>query len=164
MVGTERPALISYVEDRDLWRKQRPGVDLIACVLESFNRDIKTWDWMRTELDSADGLARQLEAGAAIQRFKDRAIEYLVSRARMVCIGGHEVPSVNGNRAFSSELGNKLAVGHPFAAVWAQTSQGKFAYSLRSAEDGIDCALVAEKFGGGGHKHAAAFISDKIFD
>lgn len=164
MVGGVRPTLIAYVEDRDLWRKQRPGVDLIAGVIESFPRSIQNWDWLRAELDNPEGLSRQMQAGEAIQRFKDRSIEHLIERARTVSIGGYEVPSVNGNRTFASELGNRLAVGHPFAAVWAQTSQGKFAYSLRSALDGVDCAVVAEKFGGGGHKHAAAFVSDKIFD
>ena len=36
-------------------------------------------------------------------------------------------------------------------------------FGLRSAPDGLDVAEIAEKFGGGGHKHAAGFrISEAV--
>lgn len=39
---------------------------------------------------------------------------------------------------------------------------GKYKYSLYSKND-IDVSKIAKKYGGGGHKHAAGFISNKLF-
>lgn len=162
LVGGQRRRLIDYVEDRDLWRRKLPFSDEISGVVETTQRT----------LDCLDELAEKLEKdfdatvaeGIGIQKFKNHMVGELLKRARIVNIGGYEVPSVNANRCFASELGNALARGQPFAAVWAQGPSGTFTYSLRSTDEGIDCGVVAEKYGGGGHRNAAGFVADKILD
>ena len=44
----------------------------------------------------------------------------------------------------------------PFAATYFDTGNIR-EFSLRSSPDGVDVSLVAEMYGGGGHKHASGF-------
>lgn len=37
----------------------------------------------------------------------------------------------------------------------------RWSYSLRAANDDVDVSKIAVKYGGGGHKGAAGFASDK---
>jgi oligoribonuclease NrnB/cAMP/cGMP phosphodiesterase (DHH superfamily) len=55
-----------------------------------------------------------------------------------------------------SDAAAKLAVGWPFAAYYWDSPTGR-EFGLRSAPDGLDVSVIARKFGGGGHKHAAGF-------
>ena len=43
-----------------------------------------------------------------------------------------------------------------FAVGW-RVSKGRKIFSLRSREDGTDVREIAQRFGGGGHTHAAGF-------
>jgi hypothetical protein len=71
-------------------------------------------------------------------------------------IAGHTVPACNVPYMWASDAGHIMAQGHPFAACfWIDGKE--IAFSLRSAPDGLDVSEIAKRFGGGGHKHAAAF-------
>lgn len=164
LIGSPRSKLIDYVEDRDLWRRILVGSDEIACTIENTPRDLASWDKLCAQLETKDGFADAVKTGSAIVAFKNRTIDDLLKTSRMVSIGGYLVPAVNASPCFKSELGNKLAKGHPFGATWIQDRNGGFLYSLRSTNEGADCSVIAEKYGGGGHRNAAAFRSDKILD
>ncbi len=43
------------------------------------------------------------------------------------------------------------------AALFKEVKKNKYKVSLRSADDSVNVALIAEKFGGGGHKMASAY-------
>lgn len=45
------------------------------------------------------------------------------------------------------------------AALFKEVDKNKYKVSLRSADDSINVALIAEKFGGGGHKMASAYMA-----
>ena len=64
-------------------------------------------------------------------------------------------------RGIGRSFAQALAEAHPVAAVFWHTSRG-VTYSLRSRRpDGANVALVAERYGGGGHAHAAGFRVDR---
>jgi nanoRNase/pAp phosphatase (c-di-AMP/oligoRNAs hydrolase) len=73
----------------------------------------------------------------------------------------YTVPIVNTN-ALISEVTHELAKNEPFAASWYLRADGRVRWSLRSTEDGIDVSKLALTLGGGGHKHAAGFHTDKL--
>jgi oligoribonuclease NrnB/cAMP/cGMP phosphodiesterase (DHH superfamily) len=77
----------------------------------------------------------------------------------LVNIAGYQVPCINIS-TLTSEVGNELSKGHAFAAMYFETTD-KRVYCLRSASDGIDVSAIAQKFGGGGHFHAAGFSVEK---
>ena len=76
-------------------------------------------------------------------------------------IGEHRVPAANST-VWVSEIGAGLAKNNDtFAVVWSQGRDGKYKYSLRSDKRvGMDVSKIAKKFGGGGHRSSAAFISN----
>jgi nanoRNase/pAp phosphatase (c-di-AMP/oligoRNAs hydrolase) len=60
-------------------------------------------------------------------------------------------------------LGNKLALdsGTFGCAISYDGENNEFCYSLRSIGD-YDVSIIAKYFGGGGHKNASGFKSNKL--
>lgn len=71
-------------------------------------------------------------------------------------IGGNSVPVANIPYTLTSDAGNLMAQGEPFAACYWDTPSGRV-FSLRSTDDGADVSAIAKGYGGGGHAHAAGF-------
>lgn len=147
------PQLMRYVEDRDLWKWELPFSREVSAALRSH----KPFLDQRARFLSDSSLAGLIGEGAAILRVQNQYIDQVLSQpVGMVEIGGYTAPCVNSTTLIS-ELGNELAQGHPFAALYFDTGDGKRVFSLRSAEDGVDVSAIARQYGGGGHFHAAGF-------
>lgn len=67
------------------------------------------------------------------------------------------IPTAN-SPVLISEVGNKLCQGHPYSMVYFD-KDNMHHVSLRSDEHGLDVSEIAKTYGGGGHKHAAGFIT-----
>jgi len=102
--------------------------------------------------------------GEAILRSIHKAVDRMVKRAYLVNFptqhGEVPVPAVNTAEHVSDVL-NELAKDQPFAVAYAYKDH-MWKCSLRSAADGEDVAVIAEQFGGGGHKHAAGFEAARL--
>lgn len=64
---------------------------------------------------------------------------------------------------YISQLGNKLCELNDDIAFSAMIDFTYSSVSLRSIETGADVSVIAKRFGGGGHTHAAGFSFDKEF-
>jgi oligoribonuclease NrnB/cAMP/cGMP phosphodiesterase (DHH superfamily) len=155
--GQQQPLLLQAVGEADRGLSQLPFTRKIMTLAEVLPFDAEAW------LDFAIRLENNLEAeiaGAeAIAAWRSAKIDRLLRKAFFTEIGGHIVPAIN-SCDFKSELGRRLALGNPFAAVFSGCD-GKWYISLRSSDSGLDVAQIAEAAGGGGHRNAAAFISDR---
>lgn len=154
--GEERPLLVDYVEDRDLWRWELAGSREVSAYLSTWPHDFERWSMISEELERDRwGVVSSGETAL-------RLIEQYVARRRgaasRVRLGEHEVPGVNTTFA-NSELIGELAEGEPFALGWFARSDGQIVYSLRSRDGGIDVSEIARQFGGGGHRAAAGFTA-----
>lgn len=149
---TPSPWLVDYTEDRDLWRHSLAHTKEINAAISSYPYDFKVWDL----LSKLPTLSDLIQEGVGIERYRARLIEKAVDNAIPTRIGGYEVLAVNATAEFS-EVAGSLAKDRPFGAAWFIRRDGKKQWSLRSTPQGVDVAKVAEKFGGGGHKHAAGF-------
>lgn len=147
-----RPKLIDHIEDRDLWKFALPGTREIQANVFSYPYDFEVWD----RLMAADPQTLAAE-GAAIERkhFKDIG-ELVKVVTRPMKIGGHVVPVANLPYTLTSDAGNLLAEGKPFAACYWDTPEGRV-FSLRSKPEGLDVSAIASQYGGGGHKNASGF-------
>lgn len=152
----EPPRLLRHIEDRDLWRFNLPGTRQIQAAVFSYPYDFGVWDDLFDSFDEA-GDTRLLREGEAIERkhFKD-INEFIKSAAYRMTIAGYDVPVLNAPYFWSSDAGHIMGQGEAFAACYWDTQDGRV-FSLRSSDDGVDVSKIAEKFGGGGHKHAAGF-------
>lgn len=153
--AVDPPWIVDYTEDRDLWRWRLPASQAINAAIRSYPLDFDMWD--RLHKESPEILAN---GGRAILRREQQIIDQHVRHAANIDIAGHRVPAVNAT-VLTSEIVGELAKGKPFAVGYFDRHDGKRVWSLRSDPDGLDVSEIAKAFGGGGHKHAAGFETDR---
>ncbi|MFA6970906.1 MAG: phosphohydrolase [Gallionella sp.] len=152
--GQARPALVNLVEDGDLWRHALPDTRKFQRRLEMESMDFINWDRIA-------GMSKQefdgfIAEGDILKRAFDSEVVTLLEDCYPVTLGGETGLAVNASGRYSSELGHALAIkSGSFGMVWRQLN-GALKISLRSCDD-YDVALLAVKFGGGGHRNAASF-------
>lgn len=149
--GDRAPAILEYVQDRDLWRFALEESREINAYIRSLDHQFEVWNGLR----SIDAI---VPYGEAILRQQRKDMDALLSATvRRMRIGGHDVPVANLPFYMASEAGNQLSEGNPFAASYFDRSDGQRQFSLRSSKGGLDVSEIAKRYGGGGHKHAAGF-------
>ena len=152
------PALIDYIEDRDLWKWELPFSREVAAGLEAQPTEFATWDTLDVETIKQEGVA--------ILRYTDAQVAKLASTAVTTTVLGHMAPVVN-SPILQSEICHELLKLNPtarFAAVFSERpmphnpQHAKRRWSLRSRrEEEFNVAELAAKAGGGGHRCAAGF-------
>jgi oligoribonuclease NrnB/cAMP/cGMP phosphodiesterase (DHH superfamily) len=154
--NTAPPELFYYLQDRDLWRWELPLSREVNAALRSYPPLLSVWD----EFMTSAGLDKLKAEGKAIVRYQQQQIDMALARPiPMAEIGGYQVPCINCTHLIS-ELGNELAKGHPFAALYFDI-EDKRVFSLRSSDEGEDVSKIAKMYGGGGHRNAAGFSIKK---
>lgn len=155
--NTKVPLLLDYIQDRDLWQWLLEDSKAVSAALLTLKKEFSLWlPYLQDE-----NVTELIVKGNAIVDYQNQQLERTPKgdNVPMAQIGGHTVPCVNSTHLIS-EMGEILAQGHPFAALYFDRSDKRI-YSLRSAKDGIDVAKIAQQYGGGGHFHAAGFAIDK---
>ena len=132
---------------RDLFHKNFKELKLTNAGQDYYKRCIEVFEKLKAE-------------GEAILRYKDNLIEPISLNSHRGVVDGFDVPFVNAP-FFQSELANMLSENESFAVAYYFNGE-KYRVSLRSREEGEDVSSIATKFGGGGHKRAAAFSVDSI--
>ena len=151
------PWLVAYTEDRDLWKWELADSKAVNAALSSYPRDFSVWDSIGEK-----GPQVMASEGEAILRFQHRLIRPRVKHHGWTTISGFRVPITNAT-FMTSEIGNALADGHPFAVVFFIRPDSKVVYNLRSkGKDAADVGSIARSHGGGGHKNAAAFTLETM--
>ena len=161
-VGAGLPLLLEHVQDHDLWRFEIPNTKDVFAALASFTKydnlqeSFAMWDQIYE--DDELGIKVLLGDGKAINRSRAVQMESIIKIAtRLMVIDGHTVPVCNAPYSMASDIGHALSHAQPFAATYYDGPDGR-KFSLRSRKDfGVNVALIAEKFGGGGHPNAAGF-------
>ncbi len=152
----EAPEFVKYVQDRDLWKKELPLCEEVNMAMFSYEYTFENWDKI-----SVTPIEELKAEGKAIWRKHIKDIRELTDQAQYITICGFEnIPTVNANYFYGSDLCGLLSEEHPFAAYFWVNSEGQYVFGLRSCKDfvgAIDVSDIAEAFGGGGHRHAAGF-------
>lgn len=103
-----------------------------------------------------------IEQGRLLYQYKQKqAEEYIKSKGFAVEFEGYKCFAVNYgliNSDFFESVDDKYDVYIGFAY---NGGSKRWSYSLRAANDDVDVSKIAVKYGGGGHKGAAGFASDK---
>lgn len=150
------PKFIEYVQDRDLWRKELPLCEEVNMAMFSYEYTFENWDQISAR--SIDDLKKD---GVAIWRKHIKDVHELIEQVQYMTIAGFaNVPTVNANYFYGSDLCSILCENKPFAAYYWINSEGEYVFGLRSNKDFegvIDVSTVAKGFGGGGHANAAGF-------
>lgn len=158
----EPPILVQYTQDRDLWKHELNDTHAINAVIRATRKNIEDWNDLAATPDH-----RLEQAGTGILKYRDRLIEEVMltqaCEIRFESLGDWLSFYVRGavcvHKDIVSDVGAALAIDRPFSVVWTDFPDGNRVHSLRSEQHGEDVSQIAERFDGGGHKHAAGFTT-----
>ncbi|MCW5222385.1 phosphoesterase [Verminephrobacter aporrectodeae subsp. tuberculatae] len=148
------PALLKYVEDRDLWKWEFAESAGFLSALEMEAQDFARWREIAafTPEQSARFMAR---GGAMDEKYRRLAAD-IAEGAQPLVFNGIEGLMVNAPGVFHSLVGDMLsAKSGSFALMWSAGAKG-VRVGLR-AQRNFDCIALAESMGGGGHAQACGF-------
>jgi hypothetical protein len=171
--GQERHWLVSYVEDRDLWRHALPDAKAVGAYISTLPFTFEAWDAALTtgQQDFVEVMGDELvwarRMGEGALRKTQQYVREAAGNARCVRFEGLTVPVVNAPQVDISELLDALCYDERsvegVALGWWQRGDGVFQYSLRS-RGSVDVSELAKRYGGGGHKGAAGFQRETMLD
>ncbi len=150
------PRLLEYIEDIDLWRFKLPKTREILAVLNLVEFDFEKWDTIAKDLENKETRKTYFHIGSVLTRREDLMLQQLERKAYDVDFEGYRIKAVN-SPVLLSEIGNLLVSSYPpISIIWHRDPKG-VKVSLRGNGD-VDVSKIAEKYGGGGLKNAAAFL------
>jgi oligoribonuclease NrnB/cAMP/cGMP phosphodiesterase (DHH superfamily) len=149
------PALVRFVEDRDIWVWQYPESAGFLAAL-----DMEAFDFVRWQVIAnfdALQLARYVQRGQAMDEKFSKLASGIAEGAQVIAFNGIVGLMVNAPGVFHSLVGETLAKkSGTFALMWSTDKSGAIKVGLRS-ERGFNCIPLAESMGGGGHAQACGF-------
>lgn len=154
----EAPALVRYVQDRDLWTWAYPESAAFLAALDMEPNEFPRWSEIAdfTEAQVADFSER----GKAMNEKFLSLCQDIAGSAAPVVFNGQAGLMVNCPGAFTSEVGNILAEQcGSFALLWTVSKDNIVKVSLRAVKT-FNAIPLAEAMGGGGHPQACGFRMD----
>ncbi|MDD2918289.1 DHHA1 domain-containing protein [Rhodoferax sp.] len=149
------PALVRFVEDRDiwLWRYPESAAFLAALDMEPFEFE----RWQQIAAFDAQQLASFIERGHAMDEKFSKLAELIAEHASPVVFNGVTGLMVNAPGVFHSLVGDQLCrKSGTFALIWSVDKNREVKCGLRS-RSGFNCIPLAASMGGGGHAQACGF-------
>ncbi len=152
------PVFLKYVEDADIWRWALPGSKAMAMLREGLAYDFKAWSKWVKDCEDRKKLKAHIIHGQQLLDYSAALQNRAIKNAQVVEFAGHKCLAVN-SPLLHSDIGNKLSkLMPPFGIVWSEKSDIR-TFSLRS-NGKFDVSVLAQKYGGGGHKAAAGFAME----
>lgn len=166
--GQPRPWVVSYVEDRDLWRFYLPGSREVSLFVRTTPHKLESWDAL-AELN----IAEAVESAMGCKRYLDHYVRDALRNAYELVFNWSDPDEpddfkaqrftrtccVNVSYTGISDVLHEALETHPeceLALGWHVASDGRINCSLRS-RSGFDCSVFARARGGGGHAQASGF-------
>ena len=149
------PALVRYVEDRDIWAWQYPESAGFLAALDMEPLDFARWAEIAafSPAQTTEFMAR----GQAMDEKFSKLAADIAEGAQPLVFNGQAGLMVNAPGVFHSLIGNLLsAQSLTFALMWTVGKDGVVKVGLRSQRN-FDCIPLAESMGGGGHAQACGF-------
>ena len=157
--GQDRPALVDYVEDRDLWNNKLPGTREVSAYLRCLEHDLELWDWLASVpiedlIAKGDGCTTQLDA----------VIRAAVAQSYICEMGDRTFPIANVTYLAGSETAEALCEhwDAPMAGYYFRQGDGRWKYGFRSRDGSTTVHDFAAQFGGGGHPSASGALLDTL--
>ncbi|MEW6617197.1 MAG: DHHA1 domain-containing protein [Patescibacteria group bacterium] len=152
------PKFLEYIEDGDLWRFKFPEGGRVVSYALMRPYDFHVWTKIVNDVEDIKKRREYIKNGDLIQTYERQVIERVMERAGRVLFEGMEVYAVNSSyKILTSELGHQLTQKTGLLGIVWYEENGELKISLR-ADGNVDVSKIAQKYGGGGHKNAAAFV------
>ena len=153
---TPLPRLLTYIQDSDLWRHALPHGKEVGGYLGTVPFTFDAFDTVAAQMEDEVSFQNIITKGSAYSEYYNFICTHLTALAEEVRFDDYTILAVNAPRFFRSEIGHRLAKKKaPFGIVWYPREQF-WHFSLRG-DGSIDLSLLAQKYGGNGHRNAASF-------
>lgn len=151
------PKLLLFIEDVDIWKWEYPESENLISALVLYDFDFEVFDKIALDIEDPEKFKEYLSRGEIVSKHSQKIVDWLSRTAIFVHFEGYSVYAVNAPDFIKDLVANRLAGEYPpFAIAWVQEKDMIFV-SLRSGKNDFDVSVIAEKYGGGGHKAAAGF-------
>jgi nanoRNase/pAp phosphatase (c-di-AMP/oligoRNAs hydrolase) len=122
------------------------------------------WAFLEKHLETEAGYQRLIAEGKAVERFRRFLFNNVSKSVHKLNIGGIEFDCINMSTFLRGDFATFVLQQHevPVAAAYYYNGENYY-FSLRS-DGSVNVAEIAGKYGGGGHKAAAAFRIKSITD
>lgn len=184
----EEPLAVRLAGEYDIWDKRDPRAEVFQFGIRSVELNDNLWsvllnEWRPTvtELESLmtagrkfalnpDGTATHpfvlelLKDGEMLQRYQQRNDEGVIKRSFLVKFEGFKFLALNTARCNSLTFASKDVPETGHDALMGFYWNGKWNVSLYHAKHrtDLDLSKIAVKYGGGGHRGACGFQTDKM--
>lgn len=149
------PALVRYIEDRDIWAWKFPESAGFLAALDMEAMDFERWAQIASF--GEDELTDFMLRGQAMDEKFRKLCEDIAAGAEPVVFNGQPGLMVNAPGMFHSLVGEMLSKkSGTYALMWSASKGGLIKVGLRSQRS-YDCIPLAESMGGGGHAQACGF-------
>ena len=155
--GEIAPALVRYVQDRDLWRHELRYTHEVNAWLQSFPKELSTAVHLAVILEERPVVVHA--AGDCLVRQRAASVNAACARAVLLELQGVPALVANADPALASDVGNQLIMDDraQVAGSWCLGTDGTVRWSVRSVDAKHPASEIALAFGGGGHRNAAGF-------
>lgn len=165
----EFPVFLKYIDDYDCWKKQFPETNDIHYgfnVIDPQDPVFRILLWSSNKEKALELIEQYKLIGAGVKKY----LEFENNNYHVNMYGfkvnfcGYNAFALNrkGNSLMFGNLVDKYDIVIPF---YYNGLNGQWNYSLFTNRDNLDVEELAVKFGGGGHRQAAGFQTDKcIFE
>lgn len=157
------PTFISYIDDYDRWVHKYNDSMYFKCYMETRHTQPydKVWNELFNSKNNTMFLRKRCDIGKDVYNFTiiNNHMKYN-DHGYYTYFGDFNVAVINefGNSTlFPKEIFNSV----DFVVRFHYNKEGTFTHSIYSKNPMIDCSILAELLGGGGHKGAAGFTSKK---
>lgn len=158
--NTKRPALIEYVADQDLWKKELIYTEEIHLARSSFIQKFEIYDAL-ANLNEDTYISIMFEIGKNLLENKNKKLEELLKLVEIKTWQNYQIGYIELEasvaKQLSSDLGNlickNLKVDFAVTSMFDTVKQN-YKYSLRSIGE-FDVSKIAQFYQGEGHKNAA---------
>lgn len=151
---------VEYISRRDIWqfgdKKEEISAFTGACSILLRSPDDADWkDLLVSSKNEREKVALYLRVGQALADVQKSRIEKAFERGSDISFHGLRARLIN-TTSDASDIGEfvYLKPEYDIAVIW-QMINDMVQVSLRS--NSVDCAEIAQKYGGGGHRGAAGF-------
>jgi oligoribonuclease NrnB/cAMP/cGMP phosphodiesterase (DHH superfamily) len=154
------PTAVEYVSKRDIWqfgdKKEEISAFTGACNILLRSPEDTDWkDLLASSKNEREKVKLYLRIGHALADVQKARIEKAFERGNDIIFHGLRARLIN-TTSDASDIGEYvyLKPEYDIAVIW-QMINDMVQVSLRS--NSVDCAEIAQKYGGGGHRGAAGF-------
>lgn len=153
------PLIVRFCDDYDMWRFNLADTKDFHQGFAIVNKEPNSPIWFK---NTPEMLMNIIQTGKAVKQYRANMMEAIIkSYGYESTFEGYSCYVLNQGIISSEDFNSIDTTKYDILVGWIYSGDEKWHYQLRSKEDGPDVRAIAEKYGGGGHIHAAGFTADE---